>query len=146
VTTPRKKARGAASVGKRPAKVLAEAQGRPGGLAVTTLIRDLGAMIEAARKQVATAANAALTTLYWQIGNRVHREILDDRRAEYGGRIVSAVGRQLEARYGRGFGEKSLRHMVRFARAFPEPEIVSPRCGDNCGGAISSNSSTSRTS
>jgi hypothetical protein len=31
----------------------------------------------------------------------------------------------LEARYGRGFGEKSLRHMIRFARAFPNSEIVS---------------------
>jgi hypothetical protein len=35
------------------------------------------------------------------------------------------VGRQLEANYGRGFGEKSLHHMLRFAQAFPDPEIVS---------------------
>jgi predicted nuclease of restriction endonuclease-like (RecB) superfamily len=31
----------------------------------------------------------------------------------------------LEGRHGRGFGEKSLRHMLRFAQAFPEAEIVS---------------------
>lgn len=35
------------------------------------------------------------------------------------------MGRQLEVRYGRGFDEKSLRHMVRFAQAFPTAEIVS---------------------
>lgn len=31
----------------------------------------------------------------------------------------------MAARYGRGFDEKSLRHMLRFAEAYPDPEIVS---------------------
>ncbi|EPX65208.1 hypothetical protein D187_000633 [Cystobacter fuscus DSM 2262] len=84
---------------------------------VVGLVRDIGAMIDAARKQVSVTANAALMGLYWQIGQRVHTEVLEERRAEYGAQIVSAVGRQLEARYGRGFGEKSLRHMIRFAQA-----------------------------
>jgi predicted nuclease of restriction endonuclease-like (RecB) superfamily len=92
---------------------------------VETLVHDLGQMIEAARRHVAVAANAALTTLYWQVGHRVSTEALENRRAEYGARIVVALGRQLEARYGRGFGEKSLRHMIRFAEAFPDEEIVS---------------------
>lgn len=35
------------------------------------------------------------------------------------------MGRQLEIEFGRGFGEKSLRHMIRFAEAFPDWEIVS---------------------
>lgn len=92
-----------------------------GELEVSTLVRDLGSMIDAARKQVAVAANAALTTLYWQIGHRVRTEVLDERRAEYGGQIVSAVGKQLEAQYGRGFGEKNLRRMLQFAALFPDP-------------------------
>jgi hypothetical protein len=112
---------------------------------VVELVRDIGAMIDAARKQVSVAANAALTGLYWQIGQRVHTEVLEERRAEYGAQIVSATGRQLEARYGRGFGEKSLRHMIRFAGLF-RTRRLSPRCGDNCRGATSSSSSTWRTS
>jgi predicted nuclease of restriction endonuclease-like (RecB) superfamily len=82
-------------------------------------------MIEAARQQLAQAANVALTTLYWQIGMRVRTEVLDGRRAEYGGQIVAAIGRELEARYGAGFGEKSLRHMLRFVEVFPDDAIVS---------------------
>jgi predicted nuclease of restriction endonuclease-like (RecB) superfamily len=39
--------------------------------------------------------------------------------------IVSALGRQLTAEYGRGFSEKSLWHMVRFAEVFPDEAIVS---------------------
>jgi len=92
---------------------------------VAVLVRDIGSMIDAARKQVSVTANAALTGLYWQIGQRVHTDLLDERRAAYGAQIVSAAGRQLEARHGRGFSEKSLRHMIRFARAFRSAEIVS---------------------
>ena len=79
---------------------------------VDVLVRDLGKMIEAARQQIAGTANAMLTTLYWQIGCRVRTEVLERRRAQYGARIVAAVGRQLEARHGRGFGEKNLRRMI----------------------------------
>ncbi|HKQ68783.1 MAG TPA: DUF1016 N-terminal domain-containing protein [Polyangiaceae bacterium] len=125
MTTSGKNAGSVTAASKRPGKLLTRASRTPGDLSVSALVRDLGTMIDAARKQVAVAANAALTTLYWQIGHRVRTEVLDERRAKYGGQIVSAVGRQLEVRYGRGFGEKSLRHMIRFAQAFPEPEIVS---------------------
>ena len=93
-------------------------------LQVATLVRDLGQMIESARRQVAVAANAALTTLYWQLGHRVRTDVLQSQRAEYGAQIVAAVGRQLEARHGRGFGEKNLRRMIQFADMFPNPEIV----------------------
>ena len=92
---------------------------------VGSLIRELGELIEDAQRQVAVTANAALTTLYWQVGRRVRTEVLEERRAEYGGKLVATIGRQLQSRYGRSFGEKSLHHMVRFADAFPDAEIVS---------------------
>lgn len=88
------------------------------------LVHDLGAMIETAQQRVAGAANAALTTLYWQLGQRVRTEVLGPQRADYGERLLIAVGRKLERQYGRGFGEKNLRRMVQFAEVFPEPEIV----------------------
>ncbi|MBI5362410.1 MAG: DUF1016 domain-containing protein [Planctomycetes bacterium] len=122
-------------VGRRPAKVVKGLSAAASKAAVEAprgeeakvaiLVRDLGQMIDLAREQVAVAANAALTTLYWQLGDRIRAEVLMDRRAEYGGRIVSAVGRQLEIDHGRGFGEKSLRHMLRFAQVFPDFQIVS---------------------
>lgn len=86
---------------------------------------EIGRMIEAARHQVAQTANATLTTLYWQIGMRIRQDVLKKRRAEYGAEVVAALGRHLEGQFGRGFDEKSLRHMLRFAEAFPDAEIVS---------------------
>ena len=88
------------------------------------LALDIGRMIEAARDQVAQATNTALASLYWQIGTRIRQGVLQDRRAQYGAEILAALGRQLEARFGRGFGEKNLRRMVQFAETFPDSEIV----------------------
>lgn len=89
---------------------------------VAQLVRDISGMIDATRKHVAVNANTTLVSLYWQVGNRVHTEVLDERRAPYGAQIVATAGRDLGARYGSGFNEKSLRHMIRFAVAFPDPE------------------------
>jgi predicted nuclease of restriction endonuclease-like (RecB) superfamily len=97
-------------------------RGRAARPAVLAL--EVGHMIEAARRQVAQTANAGLTTLYWQIGARIRQDVLKARRAEYGAEIVASLGRELEARFGRGFGEKNLRRMVQFAEAFPDARIV----------------------
>ena len=91
----------------------------------TALLGELRAMIVQAREGVARAVDSALTTLYWHIGQRVRADILRHERAAYGQEIVSALGRQLSAEFGRGFDDKSLRHMLKFAEAFPEESIVS---------------------
>jgi len=70
------------------------------------------------------SSTPALALLYWQIGACIRREILGEKRADYGAEIVSALGRQLEQEFGRGFGEKNLRRMMQFAEAFSDPQIV----------------------
>jgi hypothetical protein len=77
------------------------------------------------REGVVRAVDSGLTTLYWHIGHRIRRDILKEKRAEYGEEIVSALRRQLEQEFGRGFSGKSLHHMIRFVEAFPDEQIVS---------------------
>lgn len=89
------------------------------------LMNELREWIQQARVSAARVVDEQLCALYWRIGTRIRMEILKDQRAEYGAGIVSAVGRQLEAEFGRGFSEKSLRHMIRFAEVFPDEQIVS---------------------
>ena len=89
------------------------------------LLHDLRTLIEESRSTVATTVNATLTTLYWQIGKRINEEILKGERAEYGKEIVASVARQLTVNYGKGFTYKSLCHMIRFAEAFTNKQIVS---------------------
>ena len=101
----------------------------PGMTALTpthaTLVADLRQLIADARLRAAASVNAELTGLYWQVGRRIHREILGSERAEYGEEILSMLSRQLSSDYGRGFSAQNLRHMVRFAQAFPDEAIVS---------------------
>lgn len=89
------------------------------------LLEDIRRMIEETRQSVAVTVNAALTTLYWRIGKRINEEILKGEMAEYGQQILATQSQQLMADYGRGFSEKSLRHMFRFTEAFPDERIVS---------------------
>lgn len=103
-------------------KAIAKAKPKPAKS--KPLLEELRELICSARLQTAQAVNAALTALYWQIGDRIRREILKEQRAEYGAEIVSALARQLEAEFGRGFAEKNLRRMVQFTEVFPDYEIV----------------------
>jgi predicted nuclease of restriction endonuclease-like (RecB) superfamily len=88
------------------------------------LLRDVRELILAARSRVAQSVDASLTMLYWQVGIRIRREILEGKRARYGEKVVAAVATRLEVEFGRGFGEKNLRRMVQFAEQFPDEQIV----------------------
>jgi predicted nuclease of restriction endonuclease-like (RecB) superfamily len=90
----------------------------------TSLIRDVRHLIESARAGVARSVNSIHTLLFWDIGNRIHREILGGKRARYGEEIVSTLSAQLAIEYGEGFAEKNLRRMVQFAEVFHDKEIV----------------------
>lgn len=96
-------------------------------LAVTkppSLLAELRALIAATRQTVAQGVNSALVLLYWQIGQRIRTNILKQKRAGYGDRIVHALSGKLTAEFGRGFTPRNLFNMVRFAETFPDQHIV----------------------
>jgi predicted nuclease of restriction endonuclease-like (RecB) superfamily len=88
-------------------------------------LADIRELILGARERVAQAANAGLVILYWQIGQRIRKDILKQKRAEYGEAILQTLSAQLAPEFGRGFGARNLFRMVRFAEVFPDPKIVS---------------------
>ena len=88
------------------------------------LLRDILELIEESRGQVARTVNSALVWLYWSIGKRIRKDVLDEKRAEYGEKIISTLSEQLTAEYGRGFSRRNLFQMVRFAEVFPNEQIV----------------------
>jgi len=89
-----------------------------------SLLDDLRRMIEETRRGVATTVNAALTLLYWRIGNRINEEILKGERAEYGQQILATLSQELVRDYGNGFSYSALTRMVKLSEAFPDPKIV----------------------
>jgi predicted nuclease of restriction endonuclease-like (RecB) superfamily len=92
----------------------------------TDLFIELSQLIEQSKQQVAVQANSALTILFWQVGNRINQDILQNKRAEYGKQIVPTLSAQLENKYGRNFTEKNVRRMLRFAEQFTDFQIVVP--------------------
>ena len=95
-------------------------------IAEQTLFTAISALIEQARATVVAQANHTATMLYWEIGNTINTAILQEKRAEYGKRIVSALATQLQEKFGRTFELRNLRRMMQFADQFPDWEIVSP--------------------
>jgi len=89
------------------------------------LFNDVSKLIEESRQYVANTVNTALSLLYWKIGTRINKEVLQNSRAEYGKRIVSSLTQQLIVKYGKGWDEKTIRHCLRSAETFSEELIVS---------------------
>lgn len=90
----------------------------------TGLIFDIRQLIESAKRRVAVTVNAELTMLYWRIGQRIHKEMLKGKRAEYGEEILPTLSAKLVPLYGKGFNEKNLWRMMQFAECFPAEKIV----------------------
>ena len=109
---------------RKPRRSSVPAKPRAAAPPTQRLLGDIRSLIKTARERTAQAVNAGLVALYWSIGTRIGRDILGGKRAEYGEEIVSALGRQLTAEYGRGFNRRNLFYMVQFAEAFPDQEIV----------------------
>jgi len=92
----------------------------------SALFAEISALIEQGRGAVVAQANHTATMLYWQIGNIINTAVLQEKRAEYGKRIVSALATQLQEKFGRTFELRNLRRMMQFADQFSDWEIVSP--------------------
>lgn len=91
---------------------------------ISNLFSEIQLLIEEARQSVAVAVNTAATVLYWNIGERINKEILGNKRAEYGKEVVKSLSRNLTEEYGKGWSEKQLRHCLRFAETFSDKEIL----------------------
>ena len=72
------------------------------------LTSDIRRLIETARQNVAVTVNTGLTILYWQIGSRTRKDILKEKRADYGKEIVATLSQELTKEYGNGFSYSKL--------------------------------------
>lgn len=96
----------------------------PSSNSTESLLAQLCHLIADSRHQAAVTVNAALTVLYWRVGDRIGRSVLGSDRAGYGERILATLSQELTERFGRGFEQTNLSRMVKFAMAFPDKEIV----------------------
>jgi len=88
------------------------------------LFNDLVQIIEHGKNQLAKQVNSTIALVYWHIGKRINEHVLDNKRAEYGKKILSPVATKLATMFGRSFEERNLRRMMQFADEFTDITIV----------------------
>ena len=92
------------------------------------LLTDIRGLIEDTRQNVARSVNSALVLLYWHVGGRIRVAILKSKRAAYGEQILPTLSAKLRAEFGRGWSERNLAYMIRFAEAFPDKNNLHALC------------------
>jgi hypothetical protein len=85
-----------------------------------TLFNKISTLIEQSRNTIYKQARAASIILFWNIGQRINYNILENKRADYGKQIVSRLATQLSEKYGRSFELRNLRRMMQFAEQFSD--------------------------
>lgn len=88
------------------------------------LFSDVCGIIDNGRRRVAVYVNSEICLTKWYVGKRIKEDVLYNKRAEYGKRIVKRLAARLTERYGSGWSDRSLLHCIRAAYTFSEDEIV----------------------
>ena len=95
---------------------------------VNDLFNIISQLIENAKNNVVRNVNTELVLLYWNIGNIIQKEILKNKRADYGKEVIVNLSKQLTAKYGKGYTETNLRYFLRFVEYFHDYQIVHTLC------------------
>ena len=90
--------------------------GQPDG----ALFQDACQIIEQAQAAAYHAVDVTLIKRNWLLGMRIQREVLKDKRAEYGEQVVKNLAEGLTKRYGRGFRIANLYHCIAFYNYHPD--------------------------
>lgn len=88
------------------------------------LFADIKTLIVEARHRAGRAVNAELVLLYWQIGNTIRQDVLQNQRAEFGKQVIRRLGEQLTIEFGSNFNHSNLWRFIQFATLFPDIQIV----------------------
>ena len=92
------------------------------------LVKDISALLEAARKGTVRSVNSIMTLTYWHVGKRiVEHEQHGKKRAEYGKATLKQLSSDLTSKFGRGFSERNLLQMRAFFQQWPIPQTVSAK-------------------
>lgn len=89
------------------------------------LFERVAEIIESARGHVARTVNSAMVHAYWLIGREiVEVEQHGKERAGYGEELMNRLAERLIARFGKGFGPRTLRRVRLFYLTFPKGSVL----------------------
>ncbi|MEO8147561.1 MAG: PDDEXK nuclease domain-containing protein [Bacteroidia bacterium] len=91
----------------------------------TDLFKTVVALIEKSRQKVVSVANVEMVLLYWNVGKVIGKNILNNKRAGYGDKIIANLAIKLNRNYGTGWSKRQLWNCVRSADTFTYSQVVS---------------------
>jgi hypothetical protein len=95
-------------------------------LPYTTLVSQIGSLLQEGRRQAASAINTVLVQSYWQMGKHiVEFEQNGKEKAEYGSELLDRLSGDLTLHYGKGFSRSNLFLIRLFYVKFPKIQTVS---------------------
>ncbi len=101
---------------------------RPSKNKYKDLLDIIGLTIKAARHRAIKAINTQLVKANWEIGRHIIEFEQDGfERAEYGSELLSKLSKDLNLRYGAGFGRRNILDMRRFYLAYPKWQTLSAK-------------------
>ena len=85
-----------------------------------TVVDDIKSRIKTAQRRLALAANGELFTLYWNIGKVINEYSV------WGNKFIENLARDIKLDFpnAKGYSVRNLKYMAKFAKIFPEIEIV----------------------
>jgi len=91
----------------------------------SSLVEQIGSLLQEGRKQAAYAVNNILVQTYWQIGKYiVEFEQGGSEKSEYGSKLLDRLSKDLTMLYGRGFSRSYLVYMRKLYIVFQIGETV----------------------
>src|SRR3990167_8027186 len=92
----------------------------------SSLIIDIGSLLEQGRRQAYQPVNTILVRTYWEIGKRiVEFEQHGKEKAEYGSALLENLSKDLKLRHGKGFSKSNLIYMRLFYLKYQKSETLS---------------------
>ena len=87
---------------------------------VDKLYNDVADLIEKAKIQVVSHINTEFVILNWNIGNRIKNELLNNKKPEYGKKVIKNLSKRLIEKYGRGYSYSNLYRMLQINEDFED--------------------------
>ena len=84
------------------------------------LLKDVCTIIDQAQATAYRQVNETLIKRNWLLGLRINKDVLGDKRADYGKQVVKILARELTAKYGEGFTWRNLYNYVEFYSTYNE--------------------------
>lgn len=88
------------------------------------LYNDIKQLIELTQHDTLRKVSQTGVLLYWHIGIRINSEILKLDRAKYGEEIIDNLSKDLQFKFGTGFGKRIIYRCVQFAKFFSDEESI----------------------